>query len=147
MLFFSVGTGVEIKMSISVEWDDQFKRKLIASFRGYWTWEDYREAVDTIHSLMQSHDHEVDLMVDLTHSAKVPVASLRENIDRLNETLGTLPRTIRMILVVHPESGKWARAWMAKLVLNLSQGGHEVIGVESLDQAYATIGRRSLLTA
>lgn len=140
-------TGVKFKMSVTVEWDDQFKRKLLASFRGYWTWDDYSEAVDTILGLMQNHDHAVDLMVDLSHSARVPVSSLRENIDRLNETLGALPGTIRMILIVHPESGKWARAWMAKLVLNLSRGGHEVIGVESLDQAYATIGQRSLLSA
>ena len=59
-------------MSVTVEWANPEKTILCFRISNPWTWEDYYNATDEAWDMMQTVDHIVDYVIDMTGTKIVP---------------------------------------------------------------------------
>lgn len=59
-------------MAIKVIWDDETKTILRYDFIGNWTWNEFYAASAEFHAQLDSVDHKVDTIINLTDSAGMP---------------------------------------------------------------------------
>ena len=65
-------------MTVQASWDNEDQTIIRTNFVGAWTWGEAHEAADTMNAMMASVDHTVNLIVDVTHSSRVPQFALKE---------------------------------------------------------------------
>lgn len=59
-------------MPIQIIWDNEEKTVLRASYIGRWTWEELYVEIDQSNALLDSVEHNVDIIHDWSQSARIP---------------------------------------------------------------------------
>jgi hypothetical protein len=59
-------------MTVTIEWDNDQKTVLLYQFRGAWTWEELRRAVDEGYARLDAVGYVVDAILDFSESDNFP---------------------------------------------------------------------------
>jgi hypothetical protein len=63
-------------MAVSLQWHDAQKSALKLTFTAPWTWDDYEQLSPEIEAAMESVEHPVDLVIDLSEAGDLPEQAL-----------------------------------------------------------------------
>lgn len=86
-------------MSITVNWSDEQKSELIYHIQGKWTWDELFAAIDEATHLLDTINHRVNLIIDVSESLFMPPLSVA-NLRRVaNAPTMSHPNTGLLILV------------------------------------------------
>lgn len=80
-------------MGIQLSWGDPEKTFILAEFSDPWTWTDYNSADTHGRWMLDSVDRPTDVIVDFTHSQRVPI--------------GAIARFRQMAQNIHPNHGRF----------------------------------------
>jgi hypothetical protein len=59
-------------MSVKVDWDNPEKTTLRYQFEGHWTWAEFRAALNQVIATLDTAEHSIDMIADMTASKGIP---------------------------------------------------------------------------
>jgi hypothetical protein len=83
-------------MSVHVEWDSPEKTAIRWTFVGRWTWGEYDDGLKVAHSLLETVDHPVDYIVDVSKMGILPP----DVVKRVKANYLVQPGNLRYLLAV-----------------------------------------------
>ncbi|MBZ0282832.1 MAG: hypothetical protein K8L97_18985 [Anaerolineae bacterium] len=63
-------------MSVSLEWENQEKTAILIRYVSPWAWKQHYDMIRTLHDMMRSVNHPVDLIYDFRHGNALPPNAL-----------------------------------------------------------------------
>ena len=86
-------------MPILVEWDNESRNIILASYSGRWTWDDFFSTDTTIRKMIDQVKGKAHLIIDVTHNVWYP-PDIADHADRI---VGSLDPRLDVIVVVGRE--------------------------------------------
>jgi hypothetical protein len=83
-------------MSVHVEWDDEERTRILWSFVGRWTWGEFDDALKTVKAMVDSVDHAIDMLCDVSQMSILPP----DMISRFKSNYLKKSEKIRLILFI-----------------------------------------------
>ena len=116
-------------MTIQVQWDDADHTRLLYIFPEEWSWDDFAAVKAIADPMLDTVDHDVHLIFDVTHTQKIPSNTL-DNIRRFFSSAH--PRSARIIVVTTQPIMRS----LIQVVRQFSPRAHQMfVVVESLEAA------------
>jgi hypothetical protein len=122
----------QVRMSITVSWDNEEKTIARYTFSGKWTWLEFQTAVNQIHTMVRSVPNKVDYLAELQHS-EVPVGNALFHIRR---AIKAAPKNSGLLVV----SG--GSSFVSAIFSVIARFTAYVRVAPSLDEARAIIAER-----
>ncbi len=131
-------------MGIKVIWDNEQKTVLRYEFDGRWHWIDFQQATKYAATLLDTVDHSVGVIIDLTHSQAVP----EQPLSNIKTALGN-PRhdKVGLTVVVGASLFLTALADSARRIYKSVSGNYDIDLARSLDEARTILARHAAFTA
>jgi hypothetical protein len=128
--------GEDDIMSFNLTWENTAQTVLRFEFQGTWTWEEYNEAIDDACELINSVEHNVQIIFIQTKFT--PNGSPIPHIQR---TTRLIPRNVsKLIMVGGPIFLRSLYEVMVKVNSRLS---NQIVFVNTVDEAYQLAGERN----
>ncbi len=128
-------------MSIPISWRDASHTVLVQNFNGQWTLDDYYETVEETYSLIDTVNHPVDVIVDITQnpgSTSRLIAAAGEVADE--ETPARVHPNQRMLVVVG--GGQFMRTIVQMGMKYAPWIARTLAAADSYDEARQLINKR-----
>jgi len=80
-------------MPIKTEWETDEKVVLLSIYEGHWDLDEFYAAVQDINNMMDSVDHEVNIILDMRNSKALPkgfIGAIRQTGKKRHPCLGTM---------------------------------------------------------
>jgi|SRR5512133_272689 hypothetical protein len=122
-------------MPIRAEWDNDDKTIVVWTFEGHWTWDDYRNTQLESIAMMNTVEHAVDVIADVTHANLLP-SNAFSNYKRLAALAA--PNRRRVVVI----TGNFFMKTMTE-TYNKLFGETAFIFANSLDEAREILARDS----
>src|SRR5688572_10118795 len=84
-------------MNIDIRWDSQKRDALVCEFKGDWTWNECREAMQVMQYMESGSGLEVDHIYDLSQSTLAPRACFNRLAKLLQLELSSAPRQVVIV--------------------------------------------------
>lgn len=120
-------------MNIDIEWDNDEKTIIRYDYGKNWTWDDFRNAVDTSNKMFAEVEHTVDLIANFEQGTAPPMGAL----GRFKYAQETMPKNGGTIVVVG--GGFFISTLVSAFSRIYKAMSHNLMVADSLDEARAKI--------
>jgi hypothetical protein len=118
-------------MSVSVEWGNEAQTVLYHHYEGAWNWDEFYIILEQAQTMMDSVDHDIDIIIDMRDSHLIPKGTLSHwrclgDLQRPNTGMTMLVGTNTLVLALHE-----------LMVQVFPRMGENIVLVCTLEEAYA----------